>query len=65
MIIKVKLTAALNRTMFDDNNNTTTTICTSYVSCAYHHVSFEKASPHVRESMTVLDSGFHAVDSGF
>ena len=21
-------------------------------------------SPHVRESMTVLDSGFHAVDSG-
>ena len=22
-------------------------------------------SPHVRESMTVLDSGFHAVDSGF
>ena len=21
--------------------------------------------PHVRESMTVLDSGFHAVDSGF
>ena len=24
-----------------------------------------KVSPHVRESMTVLDSGFHAVDSGF
>ena len=22
-------------------------------------------SPHVRESRTVLDSGFHAVDSGF
>ena len=22
-------------------------------------------SPHVRESMTVLDSGFHTVDSGF
>ena len=22
-------------------------------------------SPHVRESMTVLDSGFHPVDSGF
>ena len=22
-------------------------------------------SPHVRESKTVLDSGFHAVDSGF
>ena len=24
-----------------------------------------KVSPHVRESKTVLDSGFHAVDSGF
>ena len=24
-----------------------------------------QASPHVRESMTVLDSGFRAVDSGF
>ena len=24
-----------------------------------------KQSPHVRESETVLDSGFHAVDSGF
>ena len=23
------------------------------------------SSPHVRESMTVLDSGFHPVDSGF
>ena len=29
--------------------------------------TFDKsnASPHVRESMTVLDSGFHPVDSGF
>ena len=25
----------------------------------------DKVSPHVRESMTVLDSGFHPVDSGF
>ena len=26
--------------------------------------SLGKTSPHVRESKTVLDSGFHAVDSG-
>ena len=26
--------------------------------------SLRKTSPHVRESKTVLDSGFHAVDSG-
>ena len=30
------------------------------MACALH-----MRSPHVRESMTVLDSGFHAVDSGF
>ena len=27
--------------------------------------TFGHTSPHVRESMTVLDSGFHPVDSGF
>ena len=27
-------------------------------------VSLRKTSPHVREYKTVLDSGFHAVDSG-
>ena len=31
-----------------------------------HHVNFRVvASPYVRESKTVLDSKFHAVDSGF
>ena len=24
-----------------------------------------RLSPHIRESKTILDSGFHAVDSGF
>ena len=33
--------------------------------CIEEQKTFDNASPHVRESMTVLDSGFHPVDSGF
>ena len=34
-----------------------------YVFCFFFPC--KSVSPHVRESMTVLDSGFHPVDSGF
>ena len=39
--------------------------CRSLADQLHKHDKNVHISSHVRESMTVLDSGFHAVDSGF